>query len=251
MYDSMMRTFFISLLLAVCVLTLRAEDAPADAKKPTAPTAAVPHQQYPKEYQLLVVESIKSFQARDYKGAIAFVDKADAMLPPTIWTLNTRGAVAIEAHEFAEGLKYCEQALKLDPSFLPAKFNLCEIPFLQGKYADARTLWMKLLETIPGTGLGGKGDGTSELLNYRVFLTYILEKDLGNAKIWKEKIPFPSQTPAHQYVNAVWERQNGNMDGWNEWLRNAEFVWPRIQRANFVDVLIQLEWMKASDIGGN
>ncbi len=249
---SPMRPSFTTHLLVFCllsVLALRAEEAPAEPKKPSAPAA--PQQQFPKEYQLLVVEAIKSFQARDFKGALAFVDKADALLPPTVWTLNTRGAVAIEQHDFETGVKYCAEALKLDPSFLPAKFNLCEVPFLQGKYSDARRLWEKVLNDLPPTPLGGKGDGTSELLIYRIFLTYLLEKDLENAKVWKGKIPYPSMTPAHQYVNAAWERQNGNMAEWNEWLRNAEFKWPRMMRANFVDVLIQLGWLKESDISGN
>ncbi len=247
-----MRPPFITLLLASCVLslgTLHADEAPAEQKKPASP--ALPQQQFSKEYQLLVIEAIKSFQARDFKGALAFVDKADALLPPTVWTLNTRGAVAIEQHDFEIGLKYCAAALKLDPSFLPAKFNLCEIPFLQGKYSDARALWIKVLDDLPPAPLGGKSDGTSELLSYRIFLTYLLEKDLENAKVWKEKIPYPSMTPAHQYVNAAWERQNGNMAEWNEWLRNAEFKWPRIMRANFVDVLIQLGWLKESEMNAN
>src|SRR3712207_5083988 len=114
-------------LLACGTLGLRAQEAapsaPAgDAAKPSAPPpakeapatapqkAAAPGAKLPSQYLLYVAEAMKSFQARDFPGAIAYADRADALLPPTVWTLNVRGAVAIEELRFEEGLKYCQAA---------------------------------------------------------------------------------------------------------------------------------------------
>jgi tetratricopeptide (TPR) repeat protein len=181
---------------------------------------------------------MKRFQIRDYRGAIEYVDKADELLPPTAWSLNIRGAIAIEAHEYKEGLKYCLDALKLDPNFFPAKFNLCEIPFLQADYREARRLWGQLYSAMK------VGNPSNELLIYRIFLTYLLENNLEQAKEWLEKLPFPSQTPAYQFAHAAWERQHGYMDKWDEWLRSAAYIWPEVQRGEYVDVMIQLGWLK-------
>jgi hypothetical protein len=215
----------------------KTEPAKTDPQRPSkaaAPTAA----NYPMQYLLYVSEAMKSFQARDFAGALSYADRADALLPPTVWTMNVRGAVAIEQLNFAEGEKYCIDALKMDPSFFPAKFNLNEIPFLQGKYAAARKGWMILYDrTAPD-------DPTIELLVYRIFLTYLLEQDMARAKEWLEKLPFPSQTPAYQYAHAAWERQNGNFAKWQEWLESAEFIWPLSKRSSFSDVLLQLKWLK-------
>jgi tetratricopeptide (TPR) repeat protein len=207
--------------------------------KDKAPTA----QNYPTQYLLYVAEAMKSFQARDFQGALAYVEKADALVPPTVWTLNVRGAVAIEQLKFEEGMKLCFQALKMEPDFFPAKFNLCEIPFLQKKYADARAGWTNLYNRM------APDDPTGELLIYRIFLTYLLEKDMDHAKEWLDKLPFPSQTPAYQYAHAAWERQQGNMKKWEEWIQSAEFIWPQVKRANFVDVLLQLKWLESSEFG--
>ena len=220
-----------------------AGEKPADDKSGT-PGRAGALWQFPKEYRQLVDQAMESFLVRDFKGALANVDKADQVLPPTVWTLNVRGAVAIEQRNFAEGVKYCEAALKLDGAFFPAKFNLSEVLFLQGKYAEARALWLRLLQSYPLHRAPGRADTTAELLLYRIFLTFLLEKDTKNAREWLEKIPYPSSTPAYPYAHAAWEHELGRMEKWEEWLKQTENIWPASERASFSDLLMQLGWIK-------
>ena len=192
----------------------------------------------PSRYQFLLTEAMKRFQLRDFKGALDYADRADQVLPPTVWSLNVRGAIAIEQRDFERGYKFCSDALKLEPGFFPAQFNICEIPFLQGKYAEARGLWLKLFAAVK------PGESSAELLTYRIFLTYLLENDFDHANDWMEKIPFPSQTPAYHYAHAAWSRQKGDLAKWDDWLRSATYVWPEVKRSEFTDVLFQLGWLK-------
>lgn len=192
----------------------------------------------PSRYLFLIGEAMRRFQVRDFKGATDYIDRADEMLPPTARSLNVRGAMAIDQHDFERGQKYCMDALAVDPGYFPAKFNICEIPFLQGKYAEARGLWLTLFDSAKW------GDATLELLTYRIFLTYLLDKDFEHANEWMEKIPFPSRTPAYQYARAAWARQHGDTKKWNEWIRSASFVWPEMKRNEFMNVLVQLGWLK-------
>jgi hypothetical protein len=201
-----------------------------------------PAAQLPQQYLYLVAEAMKSFQARDFDGAMLYIGRADEVLPPTVWSLNVRGAIAIEKHEWEKGLKYCKDALALEPGFFPAQFNLCEIPFLQGDYATARKMWETLLSRFPPE------DPTTELLIYRIYLTYLMQNDLVHAREWLDRLPFPSQTPAYQYANAAWERQNGNLEKWHDWLRSAEYIWPQVKRANFLDALIHLRWLDPKEL---
>ena len=211
---------------------------PNTDSKPFQPSKMMPKpSNFPTQYLLYVAEAMKSFQARDFDGAMSYADRADLLVPPTVWTLNVRGAVAIEQLKFEEGKKFCTDALKMEPDFFPAKFNLCEIPFLQKKYDEARAGWLQLYKHT------ASDDPTVELLVYRIFMTYLLENDMAHAKEWKEKLPFPSQTPAYQYANAAWERQNGNTKKWEEWIQSAEFIWPLSKRSSFADVLLQLKWL--------
>ena len=241
-------TAILALLAAVILPAVGLGQAPAPATGGKSPPATKPEAAptgplgrspaLPQHYQSLLMEAMNSFHVRDFKGALKYVDRADEELPPTTWSINIRGAVAIEQRDYARGEKYCMDALKVDPSFFPAKFNLCEIPFLQEKYAEARALWMKLYEDTK------RDDPTSELLVYRIFLTWLLERDFDHAKEWLAKIPFPSQTPAYHYAHAAFERQQGKMEKWDEWIKSAEYIWPDSKRASFTDVLTQLGWLK-------
>jgi|GEM_PF-1290877 len=197
----------------------------------------------PSDYRNLIAQCMERFQARDFAGAIVAADKADALQPPSVWTLNTRAAVAIERRKFEEGETLCQAALKQDPEFFPALFNLCEIPFLQGKYSTARTMWQRLLTAYPVRNNTVVRDGTPELLTYRIFLCYLLEKDMKNAEAWLDRLPFPSDTAAYFYAHAAWEKAQGRETRWADWVKQAEFIWPAAKRSNFTDVLIQLGWL--------
>lgn len=244
------------LLLAVAV-SARAESPSSDESKRVTvsggisnqersgkrprPSLAQPTVNFPSQYALFMSEAVNSFHARDFTTTLSYVERADALRPPSPWTLNIRAAVAIELHEFEKGERYCKEALAMDPNFFEAKFNLSEIPFLQKKYAEARAGWVKLYDGL------ASDDKAGEAVVYRIFLTYLLEANLGEAKAWLEKLPFPSQTPAYQYAHAAWERQNGNLDKWDDWIHSAEFIWPISKRAVFADVLIQLGWLQKAD----
>jgi|GEM_PF-2007983 len=236
-----MRNFLRFLLLA-CIfpsVTLRAEEAdenydPDDPNKIESSLATPAPTRYPDRYISLLREATRCFHARDFDGALRYADEADALIPPTPFSINLRGAIATELHQFEEGLKYFTEALKRAPGFFEARFNLCEIPFLQKNYAEARKGFMVLYEIAP----------KNELLIYRIYLTHLLAKDDEQAQVWKDKIPFPSETPAYHYANAAWEFAHDNETKAEEWLEAAEWVWPDFKRANFVDVLIQIGWVK-------
>jgi tetratricopeptide (TPR) repeat protein len=110
--------------------------------------------------------------------------------------------VAIEERRFEEGRLLCEKALKDDPKFFPARFNLCEIPFVQGKYAGARHMFQKLLDEYP----------KNDLLKFRVFLTYLLEKNETAAGEHLDRLPFLSNTPVYYYAQAAWAFAHGKPD---------------------------------------
>ena len=112
---------------------------------PFAASAAVdPLKDAPPTYKEALLAAMRAFTARDLATARAHVAKADSTYQPTPVSLNILGAIAIEEKKFEEGRKLCLDALKMAPKFFPARFNLAEIPFVQGKYAEARAMFEKL-----------------------------------------------------------------------------------------------------------
>ncbi len=216
---------------------------PEDKPKPLSGSAES-FNELTTEYRAIIGQGMDRFQARDFTGALVAANKADQMRTPTVWSINLRGAVAIEQKKFDQGAAYCAAALDLDPTFFPARFNLCEVPFLQGKYAEARKMWEGLLTGYPVGANSTFHDGTPELLMYRIFLCHLLEKNIDEAKVWLDKLPFPSDTAAYYYAHAAWERAQGHNAQWVEWVKQAEYIWPASKRSSFTDILIQLGWLK-------
>ncbi len=189
---------------------------------------------YPPAYLDAIRGSMRAFEARDFKGARQMVERADNLFKTTPLTLNIRGAIAIEQKHYDEGRDFCEKALVEDPHFFAAKFNLCEIPFAQRKYAEARAELEKLASEYP----------KSDLVKFRIYLTYVLSKDDAGATKYAEQIPFLSDTPVFYYTRAAWEFAHDNPAAAREWLDRSYFVFPPARHQNFIDVLYDLGWVE-------
>ena len=189
---------------------------------------------YPPEYVEQVRESMRAFQTRNFEATLAALDKADALHPATPTTLNIRGAVAIEQKRFDEGRKYCNDVLKLDPKFFPAKFNLAEIPFLQKKYDEAGAEFQKLKEEYP----------KDELVSFRIFMCKLLGKDEAGAKEMLEAIPFLSDSPIYYYTHAAWDFSHGREAEAIKWVQSGNWVFSPERTTNYADVFFDLGWLK-------
>ena len=188
----------------------------------------------PPDYIKTVQSAMRTFGARDFKTALALVDKAEAMYQPTAMTVNVRAAIAIEDKKFDEGRDLCLKALQLDPKFFPALFNLAEIPFMQGKYAEARLAYEKLLDD----------EASVDLIKFRLYLTYLLEKNDEAARQLLDKIPLLNDTPVYFYSYAAWEFAHGDEKKAQSYLNSAETVFPKPKRGNFLDVFYDIGWLK-------
>ncbi len=199
-----------------------------------AGAASQPIESYPPEYRSGLVEMAKAFSARDFPATLAAIEALEKMAPPNAHTVNTRAAVMIEQHNYDEGRRLCQEALKLDPKYYPAKFNLGEIPLMEGKYPEARAIFQTLLTANP----------RDELAQFRIFLTFLLEKNDAAAREILGKLKFPSDTPAFYYANAAWEFTRGNTDEGKAWVDRGNWVFGQDKAQNFAESLIQLGWIE-------
>ena len=195
-------------------------------------TAAESLKDYPPEYRAALIEMVLGFNARDWKRALEAIETADKLRAPTTHTLNTRGAIFIEQKNFEEGIKYCKEALKLDPHYYPALFNLAEVPLMQKRYSEARVLFMKLLDASP----------KDDLVRFRVFLTYLLEKNDTDARATLGDIAFPGDQPAFYYANAAWEYAHGNETEAKHWIQRGDWVFGLRKAQPYADALVELGW---------
>jgi tetratricopeptide (TPR) repeat protein len=192
---------------------------------------------YPPSYIALIREAMLAFNARDFEAALKLVNKADLTFQVTPVALNVRGAIAIEEKKYDEGREFCLKALNKDPKFYPARFNLCEIQFVQGKYAEARALFQNLRESHP----------EDDLLKFRIYLTFLLEKKDEIARPYLDNIPQLGTSPYYYYAQAAWEFAHDNPAEGKKWLASGNKIFPPGKHMNFVDVFYDLGWLTRDD----
>ena len=83
----------------------------------------------------------------------------------------------------------------------------------------------------------------SELLQYRVFLTYVLEKNDDAALEELDRMKFPSVTGAYYYAHAAWEFAHGNQTEALSWVYSGDWVFSRAKNTYFADVMYDLGWL--------
>lgn len=186
------------------------------------------------EYRRELQEAVRAFNAREFPAALAALDRADRLEAATPLTMNTRGAAFIELRKFEEGAEYCRKALALDPKFYPARFNLCEVEFMQKNYAQARALFQALGDEHPH----------DELVQFRILLTWLLEGNEEEARQALEAIRFPSKTPAYYYANAAWEFARGNAAEARKWMQRGNWVFPPAATGNFAESFREVGWIQ-------
>jgi tetratricopeptide (TPR) repeat protein len=189
---------------------------------------------YPAAYTAALAKAFDCFHTRDFVAAARYLDEADRAVPQTPPVLNARGAIAIEKRHFEEGAKYCIAALEKDPQFFLARFNLGEIPFMQKRYAEARPLYEEVLAAQP----------SNELVQYRIFLTYLLEKNDATAQESLARIRYPGDTGAYYYAHAAWEFAHGNATEAMRWINAGDWIFSKVKNVYLADPLVDLGWLK-------
>src|SRR5947209_10839102 len=117
-----------------------------------------------------VEQARQAFQQRDLASALKFVNDADQADPNQASTINLRGEILMAQKQFDQAETEFKKALKVDPKFKEAQYNLAQIPFKQKEYSKARDRLESLFAKTPG----GDKSQAAQLLKYKIYLTLLL-----------------------------------------------------------------------------
>src|SRR5438477_9560438 len=184
----------------------------------------------------------QAFQQRDLATARKFIDEADAAEPNQVATLNLRGEILMEQKEYDEAEATFKKALKIDPKFREAQYNLAQIPFKKKDYAAARDRFETLFKQTPG----GDKNQASQIIKFKIFMTLLLEGKDSRAQKMMEQFQFTGDTPALYYAQAAWEFQHTNDDKANDWIASARKIYPLAANAAYGSGFYDLGWLKSA-----
>ena len=189
----------------------------------------------------------QAYEQRDFATAASLAEQADAGEPNQAPILNLRGEILLEEQKFDDAESFFKKALKVDPKFREAQFNLADVPFRKKEYAKARDRFEALFKQIPG----GEKNQAAQLIRFKIYMTHLLEGKDSRAQKMMEQFQFSGDTPALYYAQAAWEFQHGNADKANDWITSARKIYPLAANAAYGSGFYDLGWLKSAAIASS
>ena len=194
-----------------------------------------------------VEQAQQATQQRDFTTARKFVEEADAADPNQPAILNLRGEILMEQKEFDPAEAAFKKAIKLDPKFREAQYNLAQIPFKKKDYAKARDRFEALFSQTPG----GDKNQAAQIIKFKIFMTLLLEDKESRAQKLMEQFQFTGDTPALYYAQAAWEFKHNNPNKATDWIASAKKIYSPALNGLFGESFYDLGWVQSPALAGS
>ena len=182
----------------------------------------------------------RAFDAGKYPEALKQLDAIDARQPDLAASKNLRGVILMRQGNYDQAEAALTEAARIDPKFWNARFNMAEIPFLKKDWAEAR----KRFEQLLSTGQSDLAKEASQLIQYKILLTYLMEGKSNMVDSILAKLELSPDTPAVDYVKAAVALQQKNETEAKDWITAAEKNYSPQLNKLFVESLYEVGWME-------
>ena len=217
------------------IAAIAALGATSFAADNVAPTKAELEEMYNTAY--------RAFDAGKFPEALKQLDAIDARQPDLAASKNLRGVILMRQGDYDQAEAALTEAARIDPKFWNARFNLAEIPFLKKDWPEAR----KRFEQLLSTGQSDLAKEASQLIQYKILLTYLMEDKSNMVDSMLAKLELSPDTPAVDYVKAAVALQQKNESEAKDWITAAEKNYSPQLNKLFVESLYEIGWMQKPD----
>src|SRR6516225_6899473 len=182
----------------------------------------------------------RAFDAGKFPEALKQLDAIDARQPDLAAAKNLRGVILMRQGNYDQAEAALTEAARIDPKFWNARFNLAEIPFLKKDWAEARQRFEQLLST----GQSDLAKEASQLIQYKILLTYLMESKSNMVDSILAKLELSPDTPAVDYVKAAVALQQKNQSEAKDRISAAEKNYSPQLNKLFAESLYEVGWLK-------
>jgi tetratricopeptide (TPR) repeat protein len=219
-------------MAAVAAMVLRLFAADSFGAENVAPTKA--------ELEEMYNAAFRAFDSNKFAEALKQLDAIDARQPDLAASKNLRGVILMRQGNYDQAEAALQEAYRIDPKFWNARFNLAEIPFLKKDWAEARNRFEKLLSN----GESDLAKEASQLIQYKILLTYLLEGKENMVDSVQAKLELSPDTPAVNYVKAAVALQQKNQKEAQDWISAAEKNFSPQLNKLFAESLYEVGWLE-------
>jgi tetratricopeptide (TPR) repeat protein len=179
----------------------------------------------------------RELEAGHLDAARAVLARINAEGKPDARALDLRGVTFLEENKLEEAVAAFRAAHDLDPAIYTPQLHLGDALLRQRKWEEARSAYEELLKTTNVLTL-------NERLRYAILLTYLGPKDDAEAKGARERVVFPTETPAYYYAQAAWSFAHGDSKGGAKWIQTGNKIFDDKSTAWFARPLYDFGWVK-------
>jgi tetratricopeptide (TPR) repeat protein len=219
-------------MAAVAAMVLRFFAADSFGAENVAPTKA--------ELEEMYNAAFRAFDSNKFAEALKQLDAIDARQPDLAASKNLRGVILMRQGNYDQAEAALQDAYRIDPKFWNARFNLAEIPFLKKDWAEARNRFEQLLSR----GESDLAKEASQLIQYKILLTYLLEGKDNMVDSIQAKLELSPDTPAVNYVKAAVALQQKNQKEAQDWISAAEKNFSPQLNKLFAESLYEVGWLE-------
>src|SRR5437870_3134070 len=184
--------------------------------------------------------AFRAFDSNKFPEALKQLDAIDARQPDLAASKNLRGVILMRQGKYDQAEAALQDASRIDPKFWNARFNMAEIPFLKKDWAEARNRFEQLLSS----GESDLASEASQLIQYKILLTYLLEGKENMVDSMLAKLELSRDTPAVDYVKAAVALQQKNQKEAKDWMSAAEKNFSPQLNKLFVESLYEVGWLE-------
>ncbi len=219
-------------MAAIAALVLRLFTADSFGAENVAPTKA--------ELEEMYNAAFRAFDSGKFAEALKQLDAIDARQPDLAASKNLRGVIQMRQGNYDQAEAALQDAARIDPKFWNARFNLAEIPFLRKDWPEARNRFEQLLSS----GESDLAKEASQLIQYKILLTYLLEGKDDMVDSIQAKLELSPDTPAVDYVKAAVALQQKNQSEAKDWISAAEKNYSPQLNKLFAESLYEVGWLE-------
>src|SRR5437660_2295966 len=192
------------------------------------------------ELEAMYDKAFRAFDANNFPDALKQLDAIDARQPDLAESQNLRGVIMMRQGIYDKAEGALNEALRIDPKFWNARFNLAEIPFLKKDWTQARDRFQGLLSSN-ASELQGEA---TQLIQYKILLTYLLEGKENMVDALLAKFELSPDTPAVHYANAAIALQQNKSQDAKNWMAQAEKNFSPALNKLFAESLYEVGWLQ-------
>src|SRR6201987_5920857 len=192
------------------------------------------------ELEAMYDKAFREFDANNFPEALKQLDAIDTRQPDLAESQNLRGVIFMREGIYDKAEAALHEALRIDPKFWNARFNLAEIPFLKKDWAEARNRFQELLSNN-SSDLQGEA---AQLIQYKILLTYLMEGKENMVDSILAKFELSPDTPAVHYANAAIALQHKNNKEAKDWMAAAEKNFSPQLNKLFAESLYEVGWLQ-------